>query len=66
MLLRKMMVAAALTIPLSFALAACDDKGPAEEAGEKLDDAADSVGDAINGQGPAEKLGEDVDNATGN
>jgi hypothetical protein len=31
---------------LSLALFACAQKGPAERAGEALDDAADSVGDA--------------------
>jgi len=38
---------AAMTTPI-LALAACDsNSGPAEEAGEALDDAADDVGDAV-------------------
>lgn len=30
-----------------FALTACEQKGPAEELGEKIDDAATDVGNAI-------------------
>ena len=38
---------AAMTTPI-FAFVACDtNSGPAEEAGEAIDDAADNVGDAI-------------------
>ena len=33
-------------LALTLALSACADRGPAERAGEALDDAADSVGDA--------------------
>ncbi|MCE9649667.1 MAG: hypothetical protein K8R18_08605 [Parvibaculum sp.] len=65
-MLRKAMIGIALTLPLMGALAACDDKGPAEKAGEKLDNAADEMKDAVNPQGPAEKTGEKIDNATGN
>lgn len=43
----------------------CEEKGPAEKAGEKLDKAADNAADALNPKGPAEKLGEKVDKATG-
>lgn len=32
-------------------LAACDNDGPAERAGEKIDDAARSVGDAVQDAG---------------
>lgn len=42
-------------------LVACDE-GPAEEAGEQIDDAAD----ALNPQGPAEEAGEAIDDATDN
>lgn len=65
-MLKKALVGVALIIPLSFGLAACEEEGPAEKAGKSLDEAADSVGDAINPQGPVEKLGEDIDKATGN
>jgi hypothetical protein len=40
-------------------LGACE-KGPAEKAGEKIDDAVDK----LSGKGPAEKLGERIDDAT--
>lgn len=42
-------------------LAGCQDKGPAQEAGEALDDAASEMRDALSGQGPAESAGETVD-----
>lgn len=32
---------------LPFALAACEEKGPAERAGEKVDDAVEKAGDKI-------------------
>ncbi len=32
----------------ALALAACDDDGPAEQAGEAIDDAAKRAGDAVN------------------
>ncbi|KXS37278.1 MAG: hypothetical protein AWU55_2522 [Halomonadaceae bacterium T82-2] len=38
-------------------LAACDDDGPAEEAGENVDQAAENAGDSV------EEMGEDVQNA---
>jgi len=52
-------------VAASFTLTACPEKkGPAEKAGEALDDAADSVKDAVTPDGPAEKLGEKLDEAT--
>lgn len=48
---------AAMTTPV-LALTACDtNSGPAEEAGEALDDAADDVGDAI------DDAADDIDDA---
>lgn len=44
-----------------FFLAGCQDKGPAQEAGESVDDAVSEVQDALDGQGPAEDAGETVD-----
>lgn len=41
----------------------CQEKGPAEKAGEKIDNAANRASDALNPKGPVEKLGEKVDNA---
>lgn len=37
-------------------LAACDEQGPAERTGEKIDD-------LVNGKGPAERAGESIDKA---
>jgi len=65
-MLRKAIIGIAVILPLMGALAACDDQGPAEEAGEALDDAAESVQDAFEDDGPAEEAGEDIDDAFGN
>jgi hypothetical protein len=43
--LQKRLWWAAVLVPLGFVMAGCDD-GPAENAGEALDDAADEAGDA--------------------
>ena len=45
--LRERLVWAAVLIPLAGTLAACDSEGPAEEAGETVDDAAEDAGDAV-------------------
>lgn len=37
----------------SIGLAACDDSGPAEEAGEAVDDAVESTGEAMEDAGDA-------------
>jgi hypothetical protein len=42
-------------------LSACEKKGPAEKAGEKIDKAVDKVQDTVNPKGPMEKAGEKVD-----
>jgi hypothetical protein len=44
--LRHRLVWAAVLIPLAGALAACEE-GPAEDAGETVDDAAEDAGDAV-------------------
>lgn len=62
-MLRKMLLGTFLVLPLMGALAACDDKGPAEEAGEKIDDAAQSMKDAIDPPGAAEEMGRKIDDA---
>jgi hypothetical protein len=54
---------AALSAILAIGLYGCDQKGPAEEAGESLDDAADTVEDQLDERGPAEKAGEAIDDA---
>jgi hypothetical protein len=44
--LRERLVWAAVLVPLAGALSACDDQGPAEEAGEAVDDTVEDAGDA--------------------
>jgi hypothetical protein len=49
-----------LLLPLLLvapALISCPDEGPAERAGEKIDEAADDVGDAV------EEAGDEVEDA---
>jgi hypothetical protein len=43
--------------------AGCEDKGPAEKAGENIDKGIQNVKDAVNPPGPGEKAGRDVDKA---
>ena len=52
----------ALTAVIALSFAGCEKKGPAEKAGEKLDNAGKNIKDAVTPDGPAEKLGEKVDN----
>ncbi len=47
-----------LAVGVAGLLAGCEDKGPMQKAGEKVDNAVDQ-------RGPAEKLGDKVDKATG-
>jgi hypothetical protein len=56
------------SLSLSLITIGCDSQGPAEKAGEKIDntveatkDAMDEVADKATGEGPAEKLGEKLD-----
>jgi len=67
----KTIAASALfALTLSFSLVSCEKKGPAEKVGEKIDEAVEAVGEAIDPKGPGEKIGEAldkaVDKATGN
>jgi hypothetical protein len=45
--LRERLSWAAVLIPLAGALAACEEQGPAEEAGEAIDDSVEGAGDAV-------------------
>lgn len=65
-MLRKTLFGIALALPLMGGLAACDDQGPAEEAGEALDEAGEDISNAFDNSGPMEEAGEDIDDATGN
>lgn len=53
----------ALLLALPFALVVGCSDGPAESAGESIDDAAQSVKDTFDPPGPAEKAGRNVDDA---
>ena len=56
MLMRSAVIAASLVLAAPL-LAACDDDGPAEQAGEKIDNAVNDSNDTM------EKAGESMDNA---
>lgn len=64
--MKTLIIATAAAIALAAGLSACKKKGPAEEAGESLDKAAENIKDAVNPKGPAEKAGEKVDKALDN
>jgi predicted small lipoprotein YifL len=51
---------------LALALTGCPDKGPAQKAGEKIDNAKDKISDTVDPKGPAEKAGRAIDRATRN
>ncbi len=53
-----------LSIALSCFFAGCPEKkGSMEKAGEKIDNAAEKVGDVFDKKGPLEKAGEKADEA---
>jgi hypothetical protein len=45
------------------AFAGCEDKGPAEKAGESIDKGVQNAKDAVTQPGPGEKAGREVDKA---
>ena len=57
--MRGAIVTIAIGMMATGLFAACE-KGPAQRAGERIDDAADK----LTGKGPAEKAGERIDDAT--
>jgi hypothetical protein len=59
---RWLLSAVAATFVLG--LAACHQEGPAETAGRKLDNAGQSIKDAVDPPGPAERVGRSIDRAT--
>ena len=52
--------------PIVASVVSCKEKGPAEKAGENIDEAVENVKDAVDPEGPVEKVGEKIDEATGN
>ncbi|MEW4568194.1 hypothetical protein AB1L88_10025 [Tautonia sp. JC769] len=56
-----------LTLLASLALCVgCEQQGPAERAGESIDNAADDMQDALDPRGPAEEAGAAVDDTLNN
>lgn len=60
---------AALATFIILGLSACEKKGPAEQAGEKIDNAAEKMGDKVeeatdNAGDKLESAGDKVENAT--
>lgn len=55
-----------LLLPLAMVVTGCEKKGPAEQTGEKIDNAGQKIKDAIDPPGPVEKAGRAVDKAVGN
>jgi hypothetical protein len=52
-----------LALSASLSLVSCEKKGPAEKAGEKLDEAVKTVEEAVDPKGAGEKIGEALDKA---
>ncbi len=47
----------------SLVAVGCDPEGPAERAGEEIDEAADNIDDKLDPKGPVEKAGRALDRA---
>ena len=58
---RQILAVTALGFVVVFGVAACEDKGPLQKAGEKIDRATDQ--DKAIGKGPLVKTGKNVDDA---
>jgi hypothetical protein len=50
-------------VPFLFSLSSCRKKGPAEKAGEQVDQVIEDVKDTVDPKGPVEKTGEKIDEA---
>lgn len=57
----KKLLMLCLIVALSVFIAACSEQGPAESVGEQIDEAVESVQDALDPAGPAEQAGEAID-----
>ena len=58
---RQILAVTALGFVVAVGLVACEDKGPLQKAGEKIDRATDQ--DKVFGKGPVEKAGKNVEDA---
>ena len=64
--MRKVLYVAACGVMLA-GLAACHQEGPAEKAGQSLDNAGQKVEDTLNPpKGPAQSAGRSIDRTLGN
>jgi hypothetical protein len=64
--MQRPILAAIALVPLVLGMAACNRQGPAERAGTKLDQAGQSIGDAMSPpKGPAQSTGRSIDRALG-
>lgn len=63
--MKPLLLASMCLLPLVSSVVSCREKGPAERAGENLDNAVENVKDAVDPKGPVEKAGEKVDKALG-
>jgi hypothetical protein len=61
----KKLMTAAMTLIVAGVLVGCEEKGPAQKAGESLDRAGKDLKNSVDPRGPAEKVGDKVDNALG-
>jgi hypothetical protein len=64
--MKQLLLLAVCSMSILAALSSCKKKGPAEKAGEKVDETIEKVTDAVNPKGPLEKAGEKVDDAIDN
>ena len=58
---RQILTVTALGFVVAVGSVACEDKGPLQKAGEKIDRVTDQ--DKVIGKGPLEKAGKNVDDA---
>ncbi len=59
-LTRKLALIAS-TLLVSVALVGCEEKGPAQKAGEGVDKAGKDLRDSVDQRGPAQKAGDKID-----
>lgn len=55
----------AATLLVSTILMGCEQKGPAQKAGENIDKAGQNLKDSVDPRGPGEKVGDKVDKVLG-
>ena len=59
----KTLLTSLAIILLTLGLSACEQEGPAERAGEQVDEAAERAKETVDPKGPAERAGEKADEA---